>query len=104
MANKTKAKLVLIPGKKHSPNCWIQICKLLPHDEEPRHVLDEEIQELEADTSAESEKGSNNDEPRCLSAEKTKELDTSTYTEEEYPWMFLCYWNFFTEKFLQCHV
>ena len=68
MADKAKANLVLIPGKKLYSNCQIQIHKLLPN-EESRHVSDEEIQELEADTSAESE-NSNNEEPRCVSDEE----------------------------------
>ena len=81
MADKAKAKLVLIPGKKLCSNCRIQIHKLLPDDEEPRHVSDEEIQELEAGTSAKSEKSSNNEEPRYVSDEEMKELDTSTSAE-----------------------
>jgi len=64
MADKAKAKLVLIPGKKLCPNCRTQIRKLLSDEEEPRHVSDKEIQELEAGTSTESEKDSNNEEPR----------------------------------------
>ena len=83
MADKAKAKLVLIPGKKLCPNCRIQLHKLLPDNEEPRHVSDEEIQELEAGTSAESEKRSNNEEPRCVSNEEMKELDTSISAETE---------------------
>ena len=51
----------------------------------PRHVSDEKIQELEADTSVESEKSSNNEEPRCLSDEEMKELYTSTSAETEKP-------------------
>ena len=43
MADKAKAKLVLIPDKKLCPNCQIQIHKILPDDEEPKHVSDEEI-------------------------------------------------------------
>ena len=83
MADKAKAKLVLIPGKKLCPNCRIQIYKLLPDDEELRHVSNEEIQELEAGTSAESEKSSNNEEPRHISDEETKEIDTNTFAETE---------------------
>ena len=83
MADKAKAKLALIPGKKLCPNCRIQIHKLFPDDEEPRHVSDEEIQELEAGTSEESEKSSNNEEPRRISDEEMKELDTSTSAEIE---------------------
>ena len=64
MTDKAKAKLVLILNKKLYPNCQIQIRKLLPDDEEPRCVLDEDIRKLEAGTSAESEKGSNNKDPR----------------------------------------
>ena len=70
IADKAKAKLVLIPDKKLCPNCQIPIHKLLPYDEEPIHVSDEEIKELEAGTSAESEKGSNNEEPRHVSDER----------------------------------
>ena len=69
MVNKAMVKLVLIPGKKLCPNCQIQIHKLLP-DEEPRHVSDEEIQELEAGTSAESEKSSNNKESKMYQMRK----------------------------------
>ena len=81
MANKTKAKLVLIPDKKLCSNCQIQ--KLLLDDEEPRHVSDEEIQELEVGTCAESEKSSNNEELRRLSDEEMKEFDTSISVETE---------------------
>ena len=49
----------------------------------PRHVSDEEIQELEAGTSAESERSSNNEEPRHVSDEEMKEIDTRTSTETE---------------------
>ena len=91
MADKAKAKLVLIPGKKLCPNCWIRIHKLLPEDEEPRHLSDEEIQELEAGTCAESEKSSNNEEPRRLSDEEMKELDTSISVETEKRNIYECF-------------
>ena len=46
-------------------------------------MLDEEIQELEAGTSAKSEKSSNNEEPRRVLDEEMKELDTSTSAKTE---------------------
>ena len=87
MADKAKAKLVLIPRKKLCHNCQIQIHKLL--------LNDEEIQELEAGTSAESEKSSNNKEPRHVSDEEMNEFDTSSSaeTEEKYQWMFFVSWK-----------
>ena len=51
LADKAKAKLVLIPGKKLCPNCRIRISKLLPNDEKQRRVSDEEIQKLNTSTS-----------------------------------------------------
>ena len=89
MADKAKVKLVLIPGKKLCPNCIIQIHKLLPNGEEPRYVSDEEIQELEPGTSAESEKRSNNEKPRSVSDEEMKKLDTSTSAKTREIPMFL---------------
>ena len=65
LADKAKANLLLIPGKKVCPNCQIRISKLLPNDEKQRHVSDEEIQELNTSTSMETEKTNINE---CFSA------------------------------------
>ena len=65
-----------------------------------RHVSDEEIQELAAGTSSESEKSRNNEEPKRVSYQVMEELDTSSSaeTEDKYQWMFLCHWNLSTEN------
>ena len=60
-----------------------KICKYNTDYKNQDVYVDEEIQELEVGTSAESEKGRNNEKPRHLSDEEMKELDTSTSAETE---------------------
>ena len=51
-------------------------------NEEPRHVSDEELPELDEVTSVETERNSN-EEPRHTSDEELKELQASTSAERE---------------------